>query len=1012
MDLKRLPYLPINFFYFQFNKSVRSLFLLLFSVSLIVGGFFFHSYVFQEYWPLQIHEVAEAQQEQIEVRSIHKNYREIALSFPAYRQWVSYTAGPLIPSATPIHLFMIFQLIAWTFVLAVSTLIRSRWAYLFYILFALFIHFTDVVRVIYPNDTFRLLEFVVIASYLGLAYAFQMNMIRWSFSLRLLVFSGLSALYFGLAYHTGGWLALHKMSVDSFLYLILISVAFLFFIAKEPTNLIMIATNNRKDRRNRLGPWPILAIYLFLLLLELVPALDLMGFQWLPMKDLGLRPAFLILISALFTVFTSQNQFHTVRKILSTNIVYSFLLLSWAVISLSFFFLIFSQGDYLFIYAIERLAAEIFLGVAIMHIFFIYTNHFALLKEKINLYYLMAQGRKFSFVAVAIFGLMVVIIAEGKDNWRSFRLFFHNFAIQHADHDLLSGNREDALSSYRIAREMSPVSIKANYNLASLLIADPKNVNQALDAYQRVSQSHNYPYARMNAANLLMVNNETKKAEKVLKDGIKQGSTNAYLASNLGYLYHQIGQADSAIVYFKHALSTAFELSSTYSNLGLLYEENNLSTEAQDFIQAAASLEAPSEAAMTNLIYYSLKHKLKLDLPLKKIAKSNNFALEYNYLLYLVSEQKLAQANALSARLSESEQGFEAQIVDAYLLFQQDSIIHALSKVAYLNQSAVAPVAEANFMLGVAFYERGVPEMARKYFMLAGEAGDTKGYLYAAKMDLDLGRKDSAQLAFTSLRVEDESLWEACSRELAMLLQAYGQESFAMLEWDLSSLSRDERMRISLYADSINFFINAEGNFSQLLQEDSTYVDPYLEMGRIYNSYGDSTAILNLQTGLSIDPTHIPLQIELARAYLLQAQYEKAAEILQDIPENPEYNDDRAIVESLLSWAEEDTTVGEQLAQLNAKDPLNQEVVLLLCQWYLSQQNLEKANRLITQAVEYNTENSAFWYDYALVSKAWGLQIDAGFGAARAIELSMDSQRKAEISQEFEAELKLLLEEG
>jgi len=1005
MDLKRLPFLPINFFYFQFGKPVRWLFVFLFGTLLLAAALFYHAQAFPEFWSLEIQEVTQNESEQLPIHTIEKNYREIPLSFNVYRQWTSYLAGPLLPHALPVSLFILFQFLGWTMVLAVASLIRSRWAYLFYLLFALFIHFTDVVRIMYPADAFHLLEFVVIASYLGLAYSFQMNYIRWKLPLRWLTFLALSGLYVGLAYLQGGWLAFHKMSVDTYPYLLVVGLAFVVFVAKEPTNLVMVAANNRKFPRHRLKAMPILGLYLLLLLIELVPFLHYAGLAELPVTDLGISPAMLLVIAAVFTVFTSQNQFFAVKRILSSNTAFTFLLLSWALISLSFFFLPSSEGDAVFIYALNRFTAEIFFGVAVMHVFFIYTNFYELLKARINLYYLMAQGRRFGFIIVSLFGLIVLVFAEGHHNWRSFRLFFHSLAVQYADHDLLNAKRQDAIASYQVALEMSPTAAKANYNLASLLIGDPQAVNEALKAYERASQ-RSFAYARLNAANVLLVNQEREKALKVLQDGLDEG--NAYLANNLGLLYRQLGQPDSAIQSFKLALRQNPDLSAVYSNLGLLYLEHEKTKEATDFLEAALSVKPPAPAAITNAIYLSLKTGKRLLSPAVSLSKEADFAQQYNYLIYLMADRQWEAAFPLAEQLSEDGTAFDAQIAAAYLLFRRDSVPQAMSKVAYLAQSSVAPLAEANFMLGAAFYERGIPEMARRYFRLAGEYGLPQGQLYAAKTAIDLGMADSAQEELTIIRVEHPPLWDEASRELAMLLKAYGQDAFAQVEWDLSALSTKERMRISLYADSLGQYVIAENNFREILQQDSSYILPYLEMGRIYNKYGDELAILNLQTGLAKDSASVPLRQELARAYLLQGQGEQAAILLKHLPQNAE----TLTLSARLALQKADSSQAlDLLLKAHQQDPLRQETILLLFDLLRQQNNWDAANDLITRALQANTENPGLWYAYALSSKNWNLLEDAGFGAAKAIELTHDEKRKQQIAKEFEAELRLLANE-
>lgn len=991
MILKRLPYLPLHFFYFQFPPSVRWLFLGLMGMVVLVSGLFLYVSLFPETWSLAVQEVPQPQAEALSIQTVTHNYLSLDLPLRAYRQWIGYSAGPLKPHRLPVLIFLVVQLIAWSTLLEMGTRVRSRWAYGFFVVFALFIHFTDVVGMLFPDDRYRLLEFLAIACFLAPAYLFQANILRWRWPWRYGLFLGLNALLFGFALAKHGWLGVHKMSVDSFPLLAVVGIAFLFFIAKEPTNLVMVVTNNRKEERNRLGPWLILAIYAGLLLWQLGPFLSLTDLVDFP-AEIGLRPIYLIFIAALFTAFTSQNQFHVVRHMLSSLTVYTFLLISWALIAMSFFFLIISEGDHAFTYALERLAAEVFLGVGLMHVFYLYTNHFELLKGRVNLYYVMTQGRKFSFSAVALFGLLAVVFLEGKDNWRSFRLFVHSFAVQHADHDLLSGQRDAAIASYRLALNFSPVSVKANYNLAALLISDPKQVNQALAAYEQAIKWQDDPYARINAANLLLVHQSPQKAVQVLKGASPRVADNAFLANNLGLLYVQQQAPDSAIQQFQRALSHDLDLASAYSNLALLYLDHERPELARQFAQASASVATPSAAALVNALYLHMKLDEALELPEEVIQRSDDPTLQYNHLLSLLKREELDAAHELAHQLSEDATFFDAQLVEAWLMFQRDSIEQAMSRVAYFEGPSAAPAAEAHYILGVAFFGRGVPEMARSYFARAGELGLPRGQLYAAVMDMELGRHDTASVQLSELRVANEALWDACSRELAILLQAHGQELYAQTEWDLQSLSYADRMRISLYADSLNSFIYAENNFRSLLEQYPDSIPPYLAMGRIYNQYQDELALINLETGLQVNASSIPLQLELARAHVYQQNLELASDLLAGIPDSYE----RARVQAEWTLATGDSTTAlAQFEALHQQNLLDQDIILQLNELYQSTNQQQKGYELINQALTFNHQHPQFWYLYGTYTRQWGMMDEARFAFEKALALSQDPRERS-----------------
>jgi predicted Zn-dependent protease len=802
----------------------------------------------------------------------------------------------------------------------------------------------------------------------------------------------------------------HRMAATSFSYLFLLGVVFLFIIGKEPTNLIVFAGTNRPQRNGRADYRIILTAFGLLLLVELFALVQYLNLSWAPAMDVLLRPAHLIAVSAVLMPFLSQNQYHFVRRQITTNLSYTFLLAGFSLIAISFFFLVFSQGDELFVAAVERLAIIFFFSMGLVHVIFLFGNHFELFRQRINLYYLMTQGPRIPFAAIWFAGILAVVFAEGSESWKTPRLLLYSQTLQYADHSLLAGDRQEALQEYGNASFFAPGNIKAHYNKASLIVADPRQLRDALIAYRQSTRYRDFPYARLNAANLLAFNNESEAARKMLVQGLHQSPVNPYLANNLGLYYQAAGMADSAILSFRQALEADISLSSVYGNLARLYDQYDRPQDALDFYRAGVRGRNPSAPAICNALYYQLLTQKEV-LP-KGIsgADKDDYFVRYNAQLNALGEGRIASAGVQIKALIAENPTPGALLLDAYLMFLQDSVANARSRMKYIAESFPAQAAPAYHLTGLAYYQRDVLEMARYYFRQAASAGDAYGGLLAAKVELDMGLTDSAFKHLSELRVKDTTLWADVAKEMGMLYSAYGQEVIADTEWDMTSLSLDEKIRVALYADTLHGGNSALNHFLAVLDRDSMASAPYLEMGRIFNRLKDPRAIENLRYGLHLHPENVLMQLEMVRAFLLQGQVDSAQLIWDAVSNDSTYMLETGAVQAELALAQGDTLGAVQkLERIFEADPFRQSVILRLAGLYRIQEAWDKGNRLITTAVNLNDQNPEIWYYYAVFSRAWNLSEDAGYGAVKAIELTADPRRRQAITAEFEAEIRAAL---
>ncbi|MEM6261296.1 MAG: hypothetical protein AAGI38_02230, partial [Bacteroidota bacterium] len=724
MDLKRLPFLPVHFFYFQFPYSAKRIFIPLMLLLLVAGIFLVHVYEAPDQYALTLTEVPDITSEQVGVKTYEQNYRTFELKLDVFIQQTAFAAGLLTPGQFPSLLFLVFQCIGWALLLATSSQIRSKWSYLFYFLFAVFFHLSGTSKLLVadPKWAAYALDFTLILGFIGLAYSFQVALIRANFAQRFLFILAPLAIILGLGVYMKGWEMGFFVQNSAFTYLSILCVPFIAFVAKEPVNLIMLAASNHREQRFR---WPIWAVGLvsFIWLLALAALFfEYTGINWFGGYQLPIRPMHILAISGVVTVFTAQNHFHFVKTALSSVTVYSFLLISGGLICMGHLFGVFALADYVFLQMVDRLTAILFFGVSLAQIVFIFTNHLPLLRQRINFYYLLTQGTRYRFLVVWFIMLVVLIFAEGQAGWKTPWLFTHSRTLQEADLALMQGENKIAEKGYELAASISPSSLKANYNYAQLILENPDRLNEAINTYKKIEF---YPFARLNAANLALLAGQNEQAINFLS---ARKTTNPYVLNNLALLYLLQEEPDSAITQFKAALKADLNLAAPYLNLAELYRVYEKPEASREFIQAALAHNREHEAVLANALAYQLMGVDSLDIP-QDAVQATSYSLRYNQLLSLVKQNGLGQNMLEIRQLSDDNQSPGAMLLDGLRLLEADSLEVGLSRLAYMPEVYPSTKSLANYAAALEYIRRDVPEMARIYFDRMGEAGDPMGKL-------------------------------------------------------------------------------------------------------------------------------------------------------------------------------------------------------------------------------------------------------------------------------------------
>lgn len=1015
MDLKRLPFLPIHFFYFQFSKAAQRTFWYGILLLLLAGGCFLYSYLNPYAFSLSTEYVTTYESQPTTLETVHHHYRSFDIEANVVWQQTAFSAGPILPRPAPFYLFAGLQWLAWCLFLGAASLIRTRWVYAFYLVFSLFVFFSGMSEALVPPDDPLIwaVRAGMILSFLLPAYLWQENILKWHIGWRVLTLSAIAAVWFVFVDQHQHWTHLHDSLTTLFYYEIVLLVLYLIFIGKDPVNLLILIGTNHPQRARRWPAWLIYLAFGMWFLMVLLWLYEYLNFGFLGEISLGIRPGHLFLVAALFTVFTSQNQYHQVRYLFSSQVSFTLVILSLSVVMLSFGFVNISTGDHFFGYALERLAAIAFLGMGLAYIIFVLMNHGRLLREKVNLYYIMTQSRDLRFFVVWLIGFGLVAVISASDGYKSKNLFEHNSLVQLGDQAWLNGDLKRADKAYRFAIDEVKGSVKAHYNRGALSLAQNPQVTPAVNAYMQATQAVEFPWARINAANLLTLGRQYETAKQILLQGMNTGQADGPLLNNLALLYSQLDKPDSSILCYQAALLADLDAGPIYANLAHLYRAYDRPEEAQAFFEAGLAASPTEPSVWANYLAWlkvqpeaPASETVAALAPFSEVVQQDVWAAYHYLLAFPAAEMPVARQSIQT--MANSNASPDAGLLESYLCLQEgiDSVEVAMSRLTFLAQTNPSFQPQAYQLLGAYYYSWDVWEMARHYFALRGDA---YGALQAAKVNIDLGWKNAANNQLSALRVKDVSLWEPCSRELALLLNAYNQPIYAQTEWNYSAFSWDEYMRLGLYADSMNQYITALEAFRRAIEVDSMATAPYLEMGRIFNRYEDPEARTNLTFGLDKSPKDIELHIAMAEAEALAGLSQDAMTRLEGV-----------------DTTQLSVSVRSHWVQAYVQAQLGQQDTAALTDWlltYLSDYPLDLRNRMklvslfeaqgqsgaaliqTEHGLLYNPESYTLWLTYAHLSRVEGFAEDAGFGAQKAMDLTPDEPTQAAIAREFAKEL-------
>lgn len=1048
--LQSLPVYPLHQFFFDLSKLNRVLFIGLFLtiLGLSAGILFTHENPVD--YAVDVKEISTSQTHPVTLETIETNYREfdVDASITTHETW--FVASAIISHKEYTIAFMIVLAFGFSFLLAAATGITGFWSYPVLFVFIMFLYLSEAASEIWgqEQDVWKVLP--LIAAFIVPAYLFQQKIIRLNLALRFTVFFVLHVVLYFLVWRESDWLGWHRMASQGFTVLSFVVIGFLFFIGKDIVNMLMIATTNLKNPKKRFRVAQIAIAFVSIFAIQLLLLQEYADLDWVEDLNLGLRPMHFILVASVVTVATSQNIYPAIKSRFHGKASFTFLIGSFVIISLASILYYSLQGEELWVRIVERHGMINITVVGLLFFAYILYNFRDLIQQQVNVYFLLMMPKRMMYIVVVFFSIIGVVAFEAKDQKKTLKVrssIYENLVGDYWTQNALKRNQEAAILlqtnnydesklvkseadewyktatlAYENALNFSATNPKSHYNYATLLLAGDAGSKGRAFEHLRISQQYKpFAYAALNHGFARKESDLEEKAMQIYLDYLAK-QKNKYVLNNLAMLYADANDPDSALINLKEALRLDDKMSSVYSNMALIYHEHEKKKEAKDFFQASIETKEPSSTAIANAFAYNLLSNDTLNIPagVRDFARgSNDNRVTYNLVLsdYIKGNRDKAQ-QMVKQRLAESDNP-DLMVLDILHKFKANQIELGISQAKGLEINFPEYAGVANHLVGIMYYQNGVPEMAFEFFRKAADAGIEEDHLNALRTRLDLGWHEDAFLEMQPLRIlyeDNDELYNELRKESAMLSAAHGDYIGSMTEWDFEDITPNQRALISLYAGAAGKTEIALENFRTMILEDSSTIIPYLEMGRIYIDINDDRALEDLPYGLTFEPNNIPLKIELARAQMKMGNMSRGLEITEELMSKDSSNYDIQILQAEADLYSRDTALAlTRLIRLNKKNPINKKVLELMADTYVKllvrKEYNETIDELLYNSKELNNNNPKVWYALAILYREIDFISESGFCATEAIRCTKEVRRQTELLEEFSEEIQLYQEE-
>lgn len=1004
--MQQIPFVSLLHFYHRFSTGSKRLFIVLFAIMLLASAWVLYGTYMGADAGLEYTVMEDLTPHPVSWSEASPDHPLLALKGNAYTRYGIQIPGMLMGSNLSIWLWLIFIITGWSAVLTAISRLQTYWNLIPVFLFAVWLRMGGVGEKFFGTDPYYLLTLAIALVFIACIYYFQRLGQRSTLSIQFLVYTALLILLFGVLYWKGGLPLVSAFQAGTMPFFYLLSCATILYVSREPVLIITAFLTNQPKVQQR-ASLPILSLVWFLwLLLLLFLFLKFEGFLAAPVGVVS--PAMILMLALIAAPFTAQNGYHVLRHVYGSNIAFTLNHLAagiWTTATLAYAY---ASGEWLIIHQADRMITSAFLLMGALQLLYIIINFYPLLRQKVNVYFVLLMPVKFRFFIVWLTLIVSLSIIEGFKSWKSVHILSAVSENQTADALYRMGYPDSARTVYASALMFTSGDPKANYNLGLLSLLPNTDPQPAIDK-MRVSARvfPEFKAGDLQSAWHLNFIGRKKQAMEILDRRYRQ-HPDPITANTLAWYYFQASMPDSAITCLKYALAEDPSFADGYANLALIYLSHNKAAEAEIFLQHALESSSGNPDANTNLLYYQLISGQKDPLIWKQtwstLAASEGFLTNAMYWNQWVGNPQVA--DLIAAKLESEAPGPEVLLYRATRCMQADSVPQALSRHLWMQRNHFRYAGLSAHNIASLYYAKGVPEMAEKIWADYAREEHTSALVMRGMMQAIIGQQDSAYRNFSLARINTDSVADYARKECALILFANDKEMYARYDWDFANARYQDWIRGAKYALAANQVAPAMEMLRNAIGLDSSRFEPYALLAEWMLAKEDTQAISIYQDGLAVFPDHPSLKAGYIRALRAAGQATFANTIRKSwtTPDTQNVQVLLMITEEL-AQAGKTQSVIELLSRYHKQHPLDIRVIIPLAHVLSEAGDAGEATRWLYTILEMNDQNPDVWYYYALLASQAGYKEQAGFGAIRTLFFLKDAQRKSEIEKQFATEI-------
>lgn len=442
-------------------------------------------------------------------------------------------------------------------------------------------------------------------------------------------------------------------------------------------------------------------------------------------------------------------------------------------LTISYFFI---SGNDSFVEAIEDVIIYSQLGYSALFVIYVIINFYDMLRQNMDVGKVLYKPRRMPYFISRFAGVIVIMALFFRFNMIAYYQSVAGYYSGIGDLYLIAKDYMSASEYYKLSNIYSGTSHRANYALATLEKRDG-NFNQEIVYLKHAVGKNPTEFAYANLASKFMESKRYFEAIFMLQDGLEKFPDNGNLMNNLGLVYKEIGNIDSAYYYLERSKYEKNSKIESAANIYALLRLKDLSIKSDTLEYLLA--ESINLAAINNLVVLAndlnkiVKDKAKIQFGDPGNEKIEQLVYNYNKVLNDPALVDTAYLRQMQVFYDSSDVSFfqdNLNMANALALYKQGEVSKSFQ---ILNQLAIQnPKKEYFSLLGNLALSLNANGLAVDYFKNAFQNGHLEIAPELAFSYMENGELDKAAFIWKQIVQRGDSSNIEMARKMIKILGA------------------------------------------------------------------------------------------------------------------------------------------------------------------------------------------------------------------------------------------------